>query len=166
MTKARENGDGGLVLIGTASPTAASSVSFTNLTVGKRYRIMASVNATTSGASYQLRVRQGSTDFASGYYGGAFSVSYTGGTGAVNAANNASIITLGLVEPGLFDTIEFDYKLQSATESTISGFHWFRNGIAQRYFGYMCAGTTTPNGISIIVSSGTFSGNIRIYEYR
>lgn len=166
MTKAFENGTGGLVLIATATPSAASNVTFTNLTAGKRYRLMSSLTSSANGNNIGLRFRENTTDKATNYMGaGWYATATTGATGVYTLnSNNRVWLT------GMFSTIASPYTLDiylhSSTTALWNGM-WFDVGNNTSYYanGYNSS-MSNVNGISIYPESGTFTGTIKLYEYR
>jgi hypothetical protein len=166
LTRARENADGGLVLIGTANPSAASSVSFTSLTVGKRYRVNASLLANSAQYLY-VRFRENSTDKATNYVGASF---FTGAnnTSGINWYSNAesTLMPIGDTSSTLYNNLSFDLYVNSLSQGSLHGQEFDVSTSRAVFYGMRNSSMSNFNGFTITISSGNFTGQIKLYEYR
>lgn len=165
MTKAFENGTGGLVLIGSSNPSAASSVSFTNLTVGKRYRLAISLLGSSDNLELHFKFRENSTDKSAGYYGAGWRTYYSGSSEIYTLNNNTKIWLLNL-HTADYNSVSLDFYLNTNSQGNVIA-QGFDSNVAQAFFiGARNLQMSSVNGISVFPATGTFTGKIKLYEYR
>jgi len=165
MTRARENADGGLVFIGTANPSASAGVSFTNLTVGKRYRLEANLYGSAVVDLY-FRFRENSTDKTSTYYQGGIRVNEAGTNVSVSLNNSGYLNLISLQDTALHNSLSFDIHFITGSHASINGTMYNNRTTSAAFMGGYNASMTAVNGFSLFPSSGTMTGNIKLYEYR
>ena len=173
MTRARENADGGLVLIGTANPSAASSTTFTNLTAGKTYKIVGRVIGTTTATGFYGRFREGSTDKTTGY--AAFQWGTISGTTGYFDGQGTTLFSLGTLGTQASNKVTFFsvdlYVHTDGTAAYIQGQSMGADSSAansprQVQIAAHNLSMSACNGINLYASSGNITGSIKLYEYR
>lgn len=156
----------GLTLLATENPSASTGVIFTGLSSGKRYRILANLLASANGNNFGMRFRENSTDKATNYNGAGTSTKYNNGaitSYTLNANTRIWLTNSGDVIPF---TASIDVFLHSASRATFN----FQLLNSFEGSGVVASGWNTDmtnvNGISIYPEAGTFTGTIKLYEYR
>jgi hypothetical protein len=166
LTRARENADGGLVLIGTANPSAASSIKFTNLTSGKNYRVVGNLSRSTAGVIY-FRFTENTVDKSTNYYGANFFTGWDGTSGNIYPSNLLTEVTLGVAGTSLTAALSFSYDLNVQSASgRIYGNNYSSHTSRAQFGGFSNEAMSSFNGINIFPASGTATGQIKLYEYR
>jgi hypothetical protein len=171
LTRARENADGGLVLIGTANPSAAANVAFTSLTAGGRYRIVGRVIGTTTATGLYGRFREGSTDKTSSYSATLWGV-VSSASFIQSSTSEFQISTLGTQASNKVSFFSLDLYVH--TDRTAGYVNGQSNGAdssagnSPRYisFGGFNVSMSNCDGFSIFASAGNLTGQIKLYEYR
>jgi hypothetical protein len=168
MTKARQNADSGLVLLTSASPSAASSVSFTDIfnSTYKQYRVVGNLSVASSSYGLLIRARVGSTDTTSGYYGSNFVTKYNGTTTIVQASNNASYL-YAIVLQGTTAQTSFSFDVVPNGASVVfsgTGYDPYESGPC--LFGGQVNTSGTVTGLTLFPGNSTITGTIKIYGYK
>jgi hypothetical protein len=165
------SGTGSVDSLGTVTFSGVSSISLNNAfsATYKNYRIILSFNTSTAVVGTRFRLRASGTDnTSSNYYIAAISkdssvstinnenadptTSYRIGT----AANNFSSMSLEIHNPFASDYTSM-HNITGALSNTNES-HWFTGG-----GGF--SGTTSFDGITFFLDSGTLTGTISIYGY-
>jgi len=159
-------GGGSLVYVGGASPSSVSSQAIDNVftTTYENYMVVTSLNFSTSTNCY-LRMRSGGTDdTAADYYSraaynqingsaaGAFSLSANSYAGLNDALEAMTVMYFIKPKPAVVTFIS----------GTKNGFK-FSTDFYQGDFSAIKNSNTAYDGFKLYLSSGTFSGNIRVY---
>ena len=169
----------GLVHINTTSFSAVSSFSVNNVfsATYQNYKMIVNLKGTTTGADLSLRVRVSGTDLTSGTYNwqrGTFeSTSTTAARGSSatsaqigQARANVSIpedrpIALDMMISNVFETevttitsTYSDYASSAAGSPLVQSFYSNVNNLL------------SYDGFTILVASGTITGNVIVYGYR
>jgi hypothetical protein len=158
-------GSPGLVLITTQLPSTSSGVVFTGLTVGKKYRLTGNLISSATAGFYGFRFRENTTDKSTGYYGGAYQVSYNNASGINAAYNNAAQADLGSNTSSYNSNFFLDLSVISLTTGIVNGLIWDGYNWRSIYTNFANWGMSNFNGISIYPNTGTFTGAIKLYEY-
>jgi hypothetical protein len=157
------------VLIGNADPSASSSVTFTNLKASTRYRMALNLYGSSTGIYLRVRFREGSTDKATSYYIGSFSAGHTGATGNYLNGSNNTHMEIGRLIAGVDSLFSgtFDLSIaQSQNSAYINGTAFVDYDALVNVFAGRNDQMATCDGITIYPSTGTFTGNIKLYEYK
>jgi hypothetical protein len=169
-TTAFANAAGGLVYIASATASAVSTVSLSNILTADydNYLVVVSVTGTAN-TQIRMKLRNNTTDKSGNYYWGAYYFDMVGGgslngegsggsvtTGIRIAANNTAGISSAFVQLGNpFVTGRTTFSAQTQTsESYMRMFAGFQD---EAY---------SANGITINIDSGTMTGKVRVYGYR
>lgn len=159
----------GLVLLNTTSFSAVSSQSVNNVFTSnfKNYRLV--VNATSSQTSSQvfgLKMRASGTDTSTGYYN--IDV-YTGSATGPSRSYEANVARFGFGNAGNIK-MAGAADLFSPQEAAVTGLNSFSFEASNSDFysdfiiGYL-NNTTSYDGFTIYVASGTITGTISTYGY-
>jgi hypothetical protein len=159
----------GLTKISTNTLSASSTCVFTGLTAGTTYRVVGALNGSAT-ANILARFRETSTDKATDYSGGFYG--YSGGV--LNGSTGSTSIQLdvtGSQAANKQSFFAFDYYIYSSgTSAFINGQSNGGDSAAissPRYISYNAQNLfmTACNGISILLSTGTMTGQVTIYSY-
>jgi len=157
----------GPALVAVADPSAASSVSFTGLTAGKRYKVVYDLTQVTSAGILQLRFNN---DSGANYRWASFVVTDAGSTGA-NAGTGDTEIQLTRVDSvavGFQNVGEFTFaaKASDTTIATLTGNAAFTIGTSlyqAMHSGYY-DGASAITRFDLIPSAGTITGRVFLYQ--
>jgi hypothetical protein len=162
----------GLTLVATATASAAASVSFNNVFSSAFDDYIISLDLVGSTIStLQTRLRVGGVDnSAASYTYASFYMESTGGYGAAwNAASQTQINTT-LLGPTNLQAVTFGVNnpfLASNTGGTTAGSIARAASVFYTFFGgWTHAANTSFDGITFYTSTGTMTGNIRVYGLR
>ena len=161
----------GLVLVNKTDISAASSVSVNNCfsSTYDNYRIVFSgIGTVTATTTVKFRLRASGSDTSAGYYlSGVYGSQAAGPTRAYNPNTSEyyaseigdieNAFTLDVFRPQVASTRTSLINLYSGPGSASSFFG--------TYYGYI-NNTGQFDGFTLFVSSGTFTGTIRVYGYR
>lgn len=154
----------GLTLVTESNPSASTGVSFGNLVVGKRYRILASLLTSSAGNVINIRFRENTTDKTTGYYAGGYSVNYLANT-STYSLNNAGQIDFADFNNTFQSAISIDLFIPAASYGLINVQLLNINGGRAYFYGGYNVSLSNLNGFTIYPSSGTMTGKISLYEY-
>ena len=159
-------GGGSLVYVGGASPSSVSSQTVDNVfsTTYENYMVVLSLNFSSSTNCY-LRLRSGGTDdTASDYYSRAKYDQINGGANGAFALSASSYAGLNdaLEAMGVYYFIKPKPAVPTFISGTKNGFK-FSTDFYQGDFSAIKNSNTAYDGFKLYLSSGTFSGNIRVY---
>jgi hypothetical protein len=168
------SGSGSVDAIGNVTFTTASSISLNGCfsSVYDVYKIVITLTASSGNPTLTLRVRIGSTDkTAADYYFGGFNNSIGGASLGQYRGNAATAFTVGDISSAqaarYFTIMDMANPFNTtATKATYQGHY----GNASDFFAYgvggMIADSTSYDGFTLISSTGTFTGTIRVYGYK
>jgi hypothetical protein len=159
----------GMVLVGSASPSAVSSVSINNCFTStyENYRVVGTVSAATGATGeLTLRLRAGGTDTTTNYTGQLFEAYSSTSTSTLKSGLSSWYITN--IDTTTDDSV-FSYDIyapQTATKTRYTGQAMYTTSVfvSQTNAGVQTA-TTQFDGITILFSGTNFTGNIRVYGY-
>lgn len=170
FTFAASNPLGGLVLTGSASPSAASSVSINNCFTSayENYRIIGAFTNASGTGSITARLRAASTDTTTNYTG-QITESYTSSVATTlnpSGTDDWYITDVNATYP--IPSFSFDvYRPQTAQKTTFTGLNIYQNTgalLVSQYAAGIQTSTTQFDGITIL-SSVNITGTIRVYGY-
>jgi len=157
----------GLVLLATASPSAASSTSFDNIFTSNysNYRITLNVTPSTA-ADISFRFRTSGTDNTTSNYNRQILYGAYNNTTTANGASGATAFFISYASTtsiNLTNSLDIMNPNLSAI-SWVSGFYTANNsgGLTVNNFG----STTVFDGFTIYPTSGTMTGTIKVYGYK
>jgi hypothetical protein len=159
----------GLVQLATQTFTGVSTVSFNNVfsSLYKDYLFVYSGNQSPSGSNLHYRLRSGGTDnTSSNYTAGAVQITEGGGPTRLYEAGStwARISNLQIYRSQFTLTVSDPFN--PVTTTTAGDYTSFGNTTALgNSWGYHVV-SSSFDGISFIVSGGTFAGTITAYGYR
>jgi hypothetical protein len=156
----------GLQLLNNTSFTTQSAVNFTNVfsSTYTFYKVIATITGSTT-LTVNMRFRENTTDKTTGYFGASGVAAYGGQFVLGDAFNNASQVNLRAVTPTNGGSISFDL-MRTATNAEMSGTLVDVPNGQGVFFGYNNIALTNFTGFSLIASTGTISGNVKIYGYK
>lgn len=170
FTGATVTGAGALVLVATASPSSVSSVSIDNCFTSTydNYRVVAHVSG--GGGALKMRMRASSADDTNTSYKrwqGVGSSSPTLQTADYGSASTVFILSSSASEQaGSMDVL----RPQATAFTRVShGFVFYDSGSGNSgltWGGGTFAATTSFDGFTFFVDTGTFTGSIRVYGYQ
>jgi hypothetical protein len=159
-----------LVLLGTTSFTAESTVSIDNVfsATYENYRVLGNLSLSNNTASLLFRYRNNGSDETGGTYTGGF-VRFVGGTGSFGTGtgtSNQTSATLSLnISTETAVSFSFDVMTPDVLASTpIFGFSKRRTANAD-FFNYSYYYQDSYDGFSIFPSAGNITGSIVTYGY-
>jgi hypothetical protein len=163
---------GGMTLIATATPSAATSVSFTSIPSTYKHLLLIVASATQSATSVSWKVRLNGS--SSGYNWATIAASTTNNVGASNSASGLGDYSSAAVPPVGTAATDYYRHAQSATwiyryaEAENKTCQWWSKGYDETYtmatgFGQW-RNTTAVNEVSLVRSSTqTITGTIYLY---
>jgi hypothetical protein len=160
---------GGLTKISTNTLSASSTCIFTSLAVGT-YRIQGALNASTT-ATILARFREGGTDKATGYAGGYYGRIAANAISGITGTTSILIDATGNQAANKQSFFSFDFYIYSAgTAAFINGQSNgadTANADSPRFIGFGAHNISMSacDGINILLSSGTMTGQVTIYSY-
>jgi hypothetical protein len=177
MARPREasKGASSLVFISKTEFTAVSSVSINNCfsSTYDNYKVLLDTTAFSSSCNVNFKFRTSGSDLTNTYYGGWTGTNHVG-TAITWAMNNAAAVKIGeevslSKRAGFYDlTLNGPYltSTKNATWNTMCVHTATSTGLGgSGAVSYDTTGSAS-DGITFLVSSGTFTGNIRIYGIR
>jgi hypothetical protein len=159
------SGSGSVDSNGNVTFSGASSISLSNFVTSTyaNYKIVSSISGSTNLVT-NFKFRENTTDKSTNYYGASWYYRYDGTSGIAATRNNGTEAVIGATKSGGYCISEFLYTVPNTTDGFIVGQSWDDNSAGGWNFNYKC-GATTITGASIIASTGTITGSIRIYGY-
>jgi LysM repeat protein len=166
------SGTGSVATQGTVTFSGASSVSLNGVFTSTydNYRIIMQLTPTASDA-FRVRLRNAGTDETAAQYNNAFFNVRVNNTSGVSAANaSATSATFESIVANFKNSLSMDIFGPKLTEYT-SASALLHMGIsasdAKMYFGgFQLSNSTSYDSITWLMSSGTMTGNVRIYGYK
>lgn len=163
----------GMDLVASQTFTSASSVSINSCFTStyENYRIVCSFNASSTTANYYVRLRAAGTDESSNnYIYGGWDVNTSGGTGAPANGGTNHLFVGGLGSSNA-ERCKFSMDLHAPalTKQSVGltqAFIWDGTSNYMRLMNSALSTTTSYDGVSLIITSGTANGTIRVYGYR
>lgn len=157
----------GLTLINNTSFTTQTAVNFSNVfsSAYTAYKVLIQVKGSTS-LTLSARFRENTTDKSNGGYYGASGIAAFGGQFQIgDAFNNTNQFTLRTLSTDT-SLMSLDISRPSATTANLTGTLFdIPNGQAV-FIGIGNGGMSAFNGFSLYVTTGTFTGSVKIYGYR
>lgn len=174
MTRARDVADSALVHIKTETFSAASSVSINDVFNADydNYKIIVDLSDLSADNTVRLKLRVSGSDASSDYYSAYNGIRIDGSAFTFNENNvsTGTLITTGdsgndnlygfigdITEPFLVKATKF-YGISASSTST--GLIASLSGIGVHYV------ATSYTGFSLVASTGTITGSIKVYGYR
>lgn len=157
----------GLVLVATSAFSAASTVSVDGCFTStyENYRLLVNIDGASTTNSAQIRLRASGSDSAVNY--NQFGWIASGGTLSANSGTGNTYITLATTTTtdGSFSVVEIGRPALAAI--THIYFQQYASNTPAGIAG-ICAHTTSSayDGFSVIASTGTITGRVRVYGYR
>jgi hypothetical protein len=161
----------GLVLVGSASPSAVSSISINNCFTStyQNYRIVFALTAATGAtAALNMRLRASGTDTSTNYVGQLFEAYSATSTSTLNPQGTDEWNVANLVPGQLDSAFAIDvYRPQTATKTAFSGLSTvnYPSPFVLQMIGGVQTDNTQFDGATFSFASTNFSGNIRVYGY-
>ena len=159
--------NGGLVYItSTTIGSAVSAVTVSNLPAWDSYQIVINNSTLSTAANVSLKVRTGTTNSTTGYYGVFYYSDWAAGTSGQAGDNNAGAFTYatGATNTSGFNTVIDLINMGKANPTAIRGLH-VRN-IVGHYTGYHSV-ATAYNGFVLDSGGATMTGGtLTVYGYR
>jgi len=159
----------GLVHIATETFSAVSSVSIDNCFTStyENYLCVIGGSAGSTDAEIRMKLRASSTDLSTGYYWAQTYMNFGSASGGfLNGSNNSSMFPSYSTANGANGTV----TINSPQLSLPTIFNWQGNNAGTggnfRSGGGFVNNSNSYDGLTISVSTGTFTGTIRIYGYR
>jgi hypothetical protein len=160
----------GMVLVGSASPSAVSSVSINNCFTStyENYRVVGTVSAATGAtAGLTMRLRVAGTDTTTNYTCQLFEMYSATATSTLNPQGTDEWY-LSNIDTTTDDTV-FSYDIyapQTATKTRYTGQAMYTTSVfvSQAIAGVQTAATQF-DGFTILFAGTNFTGNIRVYGY-
>jgi hypothetical protein len=159
----------GNTLINTTSFAAQTSVSFSSLFTSAydNYEVYVNIDSVSTTLNVNLRMRSNTTDDTSAnyYFTGISTIQTTGtvSTNNGNATTSATLFTVSAVNSSKF-------TLFNPLKATPTSFPFDSVGqsgdLRQNKGGGFFALTTVFNGFSLVASTGTMTGTVRVYGVR
>jgi hypothetical protein len=136
-----------------------------------KYKVIVQFSAASANLSVQMQMRTGATNTGTGVYFYGSTVTRSSGTSTVVAGNGATFIDLGRLESGNGNRgfIEMDISNPFASSPTNMLYTSTGNDTSSPlYFtgGSLVNNSTSYDGLSLIASTGNFSGTIQTFGYR
>ena len=160
---------GALTYITSVSPSAVTTISINNCFTStyRNYLIVANLEATAAGG-YQLnaRLRAAGTDTTSNYKWNTIYMGSSGGVVSGDFNNSATFFPFAEVrETGETASTSYLYSPQASVETTFTTNAASLGASASAFLtgGGSMTVTTAYDGFTLYVSSGTFTGTIRVY---
>lgn len=160
----------GMVLVATSSFTTAATVSVDNCFTStySNYRIVVDTTSSAAAADLQFRVRGSGSDVSTSTYAygvgrsSASAILFQGGSGSatfiyigamVNTSGDNTMVSIDITRPALAAKTQISFLA-----SGYSQFVWYGFGANSN--------ATAYDGFSLVPSTGTITGTVRIYAYR
>ena len=164
---------GGLVHIATESFSAVSGLNVNNCFTStyKNYKLILNVDSVSTANQVGIRMRAGGVDNSSNNYlfnGPDFDDSSDTTPGAFRSAGVASqFTTIAADNTGTASAMRDIYNPQASLVTQITGETIETVSTEMRAFGYFgrMTVTTSYDGFSLIVNTGTITGSVRVYGY-
>ena len=156
----------GLQLLTNTSFTTQTAVNFSNVfsSTYTAYKVLIQVKGSTT-LTLNARFRENTTDKTSGYYG-ASGIAAFGGQFQIGDAYNATA-QFGLRAIGTdVALISLDVARPSATTGSLTGTLWDQPNGQAAFISIGNGAMSAFSGFSLYVSTGTFTGNVKIYGYK
>ena len=132
------------------------------------YRVVVTTTtASADGNDIQVRFRAAGTDSAAGYYYGGVVATSAPTTGTVSGTNgNQFVMQQTSTARTSIGTVDISSPFGMARTSYNANVAAFTTVAFVRAIGGMHDTTASYDGLTVFVSSGTFTGTIRVYGYR
>jgi hypothetical protein len=156
----------GLTFLAGGSFSAVSSVSLANDIISDTYPFYKlAINFTDSsvGGDVLLRQRQSGSDYTSNYYGNGYIVDFNN-TAQNEQTNNSSSWNLSEAGPRIGFVIDL-MGWRTATPKFIATGNLSGGAQGGGFIGGFCLGSGTPDSLSFVSSTGTFTGTYAFYGY-
>lgn len=151
---------------GNVSFSGASSVSLNGCfsSAYEYYRIVVSCVSSAASANLNLRFRENTTDKAADYYGAGRSNQFNATQADFNMQNNSAQLQINTINT-TYGGSTLDIYRPDATQGAIFGMAYTRPNDAWVSYAGRNAGMSNFTGLSLVASTGTMTGTIRIYGY-
>lgn len=159
----------GLVYVSSGSFTAATLFDITGFSSTYNYyrlEFRAQRVDTTGASTIYAQLYNGATVRSTAYYASAFFSSYLGATGVGYTSNNASSFFCGTTDSAGMALHSFDIQGMTSGNFVLTGNFWDTGNARQYMLGASHNATETNDKIRMTITTGTATGNWRLYGYR
>ena len=161
----------GLVHLHTETFSSVSSVSIDDVFSAEyeNYRVLVRGTVGSAAANLGYRLRSSSVDNSASYYGVFNGIEYTGTarTTLISNGNYAPLVQMYGGHPCAEATIYGPFQsVTTRSSGTASGLATSGGNHVFGYHGLWHNTTTSFDGISVLVTSGTLTGSVSVYGYR
>jgi hypothetical protein len=159
-------GSSGLTYLAGGSFSAVSSVSLAEDIISDTYpfyRLAINFTDSSAGGDVLLRQRQNGSDYTSNYYGGGSIVEFSNTLSQI-PTNNASAWDLNSAGPRIGFVIDL-IGWRTATPKFAASGVFSSSAQGGGTLGGFCLGSGTPDSVSFVSSTGTFTGTYAFYGF-